>query len=69
MICSSCGTKNNYYHRYCYYCGNKLPYQPESTEFEDADKTEMAWDGMDDILFSSEQESELDYREQIPLRR
>ena len=69
MICSSCGTKNNYYHRYCYYCGNKLPYQPESTEFEDADKTEMAWDGMDDILFSSEQESELDYPEQIPLRR
>ncbi|MGI6140279.1 MAG: hypothetical protein ACOYEH_00935 [Caldicoprobacterales bacterium] len=24
MICPSCGTKNNYYHRYCYYCGSRL---------------------------------------------
>lgn len=24
MICPNCNTKNSYYHRYCYYCGNKL---------------------------------------------
>jgi len=24
MICPSCKTKNQYYHRYCYYCGYKL---------------------------------------------
>ncbi|MGI6705911.1 MAG: hypothetical protein ACOX6S_06510 [Clostridia bacterium] len=24
MICPSCHTRNNYYHRYCYYCGTKL---------------------------------------------
>ncbi len=24
MLCPSCGTKNNYYHRYCYNCGYRL---------------------------------------------
>ncbi len=24
MFCPSCGTKNNYYHRYCFYCGTAL---------------------------------------------
>ena len=24
MICPSCGTRNNYYHRFCYYCGARL---------------------------------------------
>jgi hypothetical protein len=24
MFCPSCGTKNNYYHRYCFHCGAKL---------------------------------------------
>jgi len=25
MQCNSCGTRNNYYHHYCYFCGNALP--------------------------------------------
>jgi hypothetical protein len=25
MQCPSCGTRNNYYHHYCYFCGNALP--------------------------------------------
>lgn len=24
MKCPACGTRNNYYHRYCYFCGEKL---------------------------------------------
>jgi hypothetical protein len=34
MICAKCNTSNNYYHNYCYYCGERLetayPEQPES---------------------------------------
>lgn len=68
MICPSCGTKNNYYHRYCYYCGNKLN-QPESIDNQDTNRTGMSLDDLDVPLFSSSVESEFDYTQQIPLRR
>lgn len=37
MFCPSCGTKNNYYHRYCFYCGASL----NANDQEDADITEF----------------------------
>ena len=32
MYCPSCGTKNNYYHRYCFQCGSALSKLPEDSE-------------------------------------
>ncbi|NLO81494.1 MAG: hypothetical protein GX094_00295 [Clostridiales bacterium] len=69
MICPSCGTKNNYYHRYCYYCGNKLLSQAETVDPQDKDKSGMLFDDLDKTLYSSFEDTELDYTEQVPLRR
>jgi len=44
MQCPSCGTRNNYYHRYCYYCGYKLIADQEEikpSEKEQIQKTEV----------------------------
>lgn len=35
MICPSCGTKNNYYHRFCYQCGYQLVEEPDKIEAEE----------------------------------
>jgi len=46
MLCPNCGTRNNYYHRYCYYCGYKLvkdreevtPYEKEHSKKPEIDQ-------------------------------
>jgi len=40
MICPSCKTKNQYYHRYCYYCGHKLDTHKITLETEKSEKTQ-----------------------------
>ena len=43
MFCPSCGTKNNYYHRYCFHCGARLISEasetgPEQLEVREPDR-------------------------------
>jgi hypothetical protein len=40
MFCPSCGTKNNYYHRFCFHCGANLA-APSETEKAGTQKTEL----------------------------
>lgn len=35
MKCPACGTRNNYYHRYCYFCGEKLGAMIDPPDHED----------------------------------
>lgn len=49
MQCPSCGTKNNYYHHYCYFCGNALPaHQKKDLSDEHADKFSFPYDYTDE---------------------
>lgn len=57
MQCQSCGTRNNYYHHYCYFCGNALPTQ-QKDDLSDAhaNKFSLPYDYNDE-------------HDQIPLKR
>ncbi len=57
MQCPSCGTRNNYYHHYCYFCGNALPErQNDDLSDENADNFSFPYDDNDE-------------HNQIPLKR
>lgn len=57
MQCPSCGTRNNYYHHYCYFCGKALPSQLEKdSSAEHANKFSSRYDDNDEY-------------NQIPLKR
>jgi len=57
MQCPSCGTRNNYYHHYCYFCGNALPSLQQSEPSSEGAKH-----------FALPDEASENY-EQIPLKR
>lgn len=40
MQCPSCGTRNNYYHHYCYFCGNALPVSSKSVPSDESSPTQ-----------------------------
>lgn len=57
MQCQSCGTRNNYYHHYCYFCGNALPtQQKDDLSDEHANKFSFPYDYNDE-------------HDQVPLKR
>ncbi|MBM7581662.1 hypothetical protein JOD02_000485 [Caldicoprobacter guelmensis] len=56
MICPSCGTRNNYYHRYCYYCGYKLIV--DEVEIKSNNKEKLEQSSMDEKM--PEQDLSLD---------
>ena len=40
MFCPNCGTKNNYYHRFCFHCGARLISEPSGTDPEQPEMQE-----------------------------
>lgn len=62
MLCPSCGTRNNYYHRYCYNCGYKLITDQEEIkphEKEQPQKPEVEQPSIDEK--TADQDLDLDY--------
>jgi hypothetical protein len=68
MQCPSCKTQNNYYHRYCYYCGHKLIKEQEPV-FPEQEEIEAIIDNTEEPFYSPDQTKQFDYTEQFPLRR
>jgi len=55
MICPSCHTRNNYYHKYCYNCGTKLNNE-EFVEEKLPDPSDESEAGYDEILVTLDSE-------------
>ncbi|HHY82383.1 MAG TPA: zinc ribbon domain-containing protein [Clostridiales bacterium] len=83
MICPSCGTKNNYYHKFCYNCGASLTADVQETKRDSLFVTEQdinnvqpetdifAFEPYDDLLVKeqTDKEPEFSIQSQLPLRR
>jgi len=83
MICPDCGTNNNNYHRFCYYCGARLiddiqeskkDFQPDFEQGIDSFKPDSDLFELEPAagLFSEEpedKEPEFNIKNQLPLRR
>lgn len=41
MFCPSCGTKNNYYHRFCFHCGARLSSELSETEQTQSEQLDL----------------------------
>lgn len=39
MKCKKCNTENNYYHKFCYYCGNSFNINTEVNKLENTEIT------------------------------